>query len=119
VTPRPYTITLRYVSGEPTGLLIAKHTAWRGTALAFPRVLLADVRRDRDELKKPGVYMLSGDRRLYIGCSDAVGKRLSEHDTKTDTKKDLWNRAVVFVSETDKLNKGHVAYMEAELIRSL
>ena len=118
MTPRPYTITLQYPTGEPTGLLVAKHTLWRGVAVAFPRALLGDT-RDRAELNKPGVYVLSGDGRLYVGHSDAVGKRLSEHDTKHDTKKTFWNRAVVFVSETDKLNKAHGHYMEAELIRRL
>jgi hypothetical protein len=110
-----YTITLQVLSGDPAGTLIATRDRWKGIAIAVPRHQIEDVRKDREELNKPGVYMLSGQGRLYVGEADEVGHRLSQHKRG----KDWWDRAVVFVSATDEFSKGHIRHMEAELVGSL
>jgi hypothetical protein len=74
--------------------------------------------RSRDELSRPGVYVLVGPaegsrERIYVGEADVLSKRLDQHQAT----KDFWTRAVVFTSKDQNLNKAHVRYLEARLLR--
>lgn len=72
---------------------------------------------DIDELKKPAVYLLFGEKEdserpvVYIGETEDAYTRLKDHEDK----KDYWNEAVVFVSQDDHFNKAHVKYLEGRL----
>jgi hypothetical protein len=50
---------------------------------------------------------------LYIGEGDPIRPRLDSHHAQ----KDFWNRAVCFVAAPGQLNKAHVQFLEANLIR--
>ncbi len=50
---------------------------------------------------------------LYVGEGDPIRPRLESHYAQ----KDFWNRAVSFVAAPGQLNKAHVQFLEAHLIR--
>lgn len=91
-------------------------------ALVVPRASVAQAIRSREELKRTGVYILTGAdpdspgrTRIYVGEGDAVAVRISAH-TKDQTK-DFWEEVIVFISKDENLTKAHVRYVEARLIQ--
>jgi predicted type IV restriction endonuclease len=113
---QPATIKLFLVHGEPNGLRTAEISSWTGKAIACPRNKLTDLFA-REEIKKAGVYCLtgtdpnSGDPALYIGEAESVGKRLKGHSDK-----DYWVQVVAFISKDENLTKAHIKYLEGKLI---
>ena len=71
----------------------------------------------REEIDRPGVYILvgndteTGKAALYVGEAESVSKRIKGH-----SEKDFWNSAVVFVSKDANLTKAHSKYLEGKLI---
>ncbi|MEN2992545.1 MAG: GIY-YIG nuclease family protein [Bacteroidia bacterium] len=113
-----FSVRIFLPSGEPEGLRIIEKSNWTGKGLVFPRVLLQDPEfRKREELSRPGVYILWGPSessqlpRVYIGQSDDVIQRIDQQERQ----KDFWTHAVVFTSKDLNLNKAHVQYLEARL----
>ena len=112
-------IRLFLAEGVSDGLWIVEKSNWTGVGLMCPRASYPRA-RSRDELTRPGVYVLvgpsetGGDRsRVYIGEADVLSKRLDQHFAS----KDFWTRAMVFTSKDQNLNKAHVRYLEARLVR--
>jgi hypothetical protein len=116
--PRGFSVPIYIPSGNPEGLRIIEKSNWTGQGLVFPRAQFAEARR-RDELKRTGVYVLWGPGesgqlpRVYVGEGDSVLSRLEQHAQQ----KDFWTHAAVFVSKDQNLNKAHVKYLEARLVR--
>lgn len=114
----PFSLRIFVADGDPDGLRLVERTNWVGKAIVFPRALLPKIKQ-RDELSQTGVYLLLGPREdgegdmLYIGEGDPVRPRLESHYAQ----KDFWNRAVCFVATPGQLNKAHVQFLEANLIR--
>ncbi|MDS0794387.1 GIY-YIG nuclease family protein [Burkholderia pseudomultivorans] len=108
---RPFSLRIFVPSGDPTGILIATRDDGIGKATLFSRHLLGEV-KGRKDWSFPGVYLLVGQSKLYIGEGDPVGKRLEEHATK----KEFWNRALFFTAE-NRLNKAHIQHLESRLIK--
>jgi Domain of unknown function (DUF4357) len=113
------TVRVFLVDGEPGGVVTAEIMNWSGHALNAPRSKLADVLQ-RPESNRTGVYILIGDvfeigglRKIYIGESDNVGKRVSQH-SKSD-EKEFFERFCFFTSKDANLTKGHVRYLERRL----
>lgn len=48
----------------------------------------------------------------YIGESENVAQRLTNHDRK----KDFWSEAVIFTSKDENLTKAHIKYLESALV---
>lgn len=76
------------------------------------------LKRQREELSEPGVYLLLGDGaddssaiEMYIGETDNFSDRLTSHAQG----KDFWSQFVVFVSKDKNLTKAHVKYLEREI----
>lgn len=117
-TAKPFSLRIFVANGDPDGLRLVERSNWVGKAVVFPRALLPKL-KTRGELSQTGVYLLLGPREdgegdmLYIGEGDPVLPRLQDHFTK----KDFWNRAVCFVAAPGQLNKAHVQFLEANLIR--
>jgi hypothetical protein len=115
---KPFSLRIFVADGDPDGLRVVERSNWVGKALVFPRALLPRVKQ-RAELGQTGVYLLLGPREdgegemLYIGEGDPVRPRLESHYAQ----KDFWNRAVCFVAAPGQLNKAHVQFLEANLIR--
>ena len=116
--PKPFSLRIFVADGDPDGLRVVERSNWIGKALIFPRALLPNVKQ-REELGQTGVYLLLGPREdgqgemLYIGEGDPIRPRLESHHAQ----KDFWNRAVCFVAAPGQLNKAHVQFLEANLIR--
>lgn len=108
---RPFSIKLFAPSGDPNGVLVASRDDWPGRAVIYPRALAAEV-RTRKEYAQPGVYILVGNDKIYIGEGDPLGDRLNEHVKG----KDFWSKAVFFTAEGGRLNKAHVQYLESKLV---
>ncbi len=115
----PFTIRIFLPSGDPQGVRLIDRVGWTGLGLAFPKEKWAEV-RIRDELSRPGVYILVGHRNdddelptLYIGQGEEARTRIDAH---TGTK-DFWDRAVVFTSSNKFLNRAHISWLEHALIR--
>jgi hypothetical protein len=78
--------------------------------------------KGRQELSRPGVYVLTGyetdelgnERPVaYIGQTDNLRARIEGHDLK----KDFWGAAALFLSANDGLNRAHTTWLEWELIQ--
>ncbi len=114
----PFSLRIFVADGDPDGLRLVERSNWVGKALVFPRALLPQVKQ-RPELAQTGVYLLLGPREdgegdmLYIGEGDPIGPRLGSHYVQ----KDFWTRAVCLVATPGQLNKAHVQFLEANLIR--
>ena len=110
------TIKLFLPTGEATGIRTAEISNWTGKAIAGPRTEI-DKFLKRPELNSPGVYILigsdeSGDSRIYIGEAECVKNRLKQHKNK-----EFWVQVMAFISKDENLTKGHIKYLESELIK--
>lgn len=110
------TIKLFLAFGDPRRLRTAEISNWSGKAIAAPRTELAELLQ-RTELRKPGVYVLSGTHpdtgrpHAYVGEAEVIRDRLRQHGAK-----DFWVQAIVFVSKDENLTKAHIRYIEGRLI---
>lgn len=110
-------LTIYLSDGSPSGIRHVEIANWTGQAVASPRARLGELSK-WDETKKPGVYFLFENHsteignKIYIGESENVIKRVSEHDRG----KDFWNEVVIFTSKDENLTKAHVKYLESKLL---
>lgn len=111
-------IRIFLVDGSADGVWVVEKSNWTGKALAAPRTRYKELRA-RTDLDGPGVYVLVGPSesgvpplRIYIGETDDLPGRLDSHNSR----KDFWNRVIVFTSKDANLNKAHIRYLEARLI---
>lgn len=116
---RGRSLRLFLVDGSPNGVITAEVVNWTGHALLAPRSKLPEVLK-RGESQKTGVYFLLGDvteiggrRPVYIGESDNVGKRISQHAKSDD--KDFFERFCLITSKDQNLTKAHSRYLESRL----
>lgn len=113
----PYTIRIFVPDGDPEGVRIFEKMAWSGCGIAFPRLKWQEI-RSRTEFQLPGIYILVGLPSdddlptLYIGQAEGVRGRIDSHIQF----KDFWTWAIVFVSTTRALNRGHITWLEYALI---
>ena len=102
--------------GSPSGLRHVEIANWSGQAIASPRRRLTEL-KNWNEAQCPGVYFLlekhstDGRNSVYIGESENVFKRLTEHDRN----KDFWNEVIIFSSKDENLTKSHVKFLESRL----
>ncbi|TYC03117.1 MAG: GIY-YIG nuclease family protein [Kosmotoga sp.] len=114
---RPTWIRLLLVNGNPDGIRIVEKANWTGVAIVASRADFKEV-IERDELGRPGVYVLTGESKhgsplIYIGEADILYERLKQHNFC----KDFWTMFVAFTSSNEDLNKAHVRYLEARLVK--
>ena len=110
------TIKVFLPHGDAKLLRTAEISNWTGKAIAAPRSQF-EALLEREELLKPGIYMLtgsdpnSGKPMAYIGEAEVIKDRIKSH-----TNKDFWIQAIVFVSKDENLTKAHIRYLEGRLI---
>lgn len=110
------TISLFLPFGDANSLRTAEISNWSGKAVAAPRTEL-DHLLAREELDRPGVYILTGrdprtnDPHAYIGEAEVIRERIKQHKSK-----EFWVSAIVFVSKDENLTKAHVRHLESRLI---
>ena len=105
-------IELFFVDGTPDGMVTATIPfQWSGHVLVTRRTQLKEA-ISRDEAKRPGVYLLIGEKdgqtTLYVGETDELKTRLTQHAAS----KDWWDTAILITSNGEPLNKAHVRYLE-------
>ena len=115
-----FSVTIFVPAGDPEGIRVINKPNWIGKGIVFPRSLFDDEVRSREELKRPGVYVLwdaGGSGQLpsaYVGEAAVLLPRLDSHAKS----KDFWTHGVAFISKDQKsLNKAHVQYLEARLMQ--
>lgn len=115
-------VRLFLAEGTASGLLTAEIVNWTGHVLSGPRSRL-DAALRREELRRTGVYVLSGDAvsgdlpAVYVGEGDDISARLRQHAKMED--KDYWDRFIAVTSKDMNLTKAHVRYLEGRLITLL
>lgn len=115
---KAFSIRIFIPEGEPGGIRILEKWNWTGQGIAFPRTKFPQARQ-REELRRAGVYILwgpaeeSGLPTVYVGEGDVVLPRLDQHYRN----KDFWTQAIVFTSKDANLNKAHVQYIESRLVQ--
>jgi hypothetical protein len=109
-------IRIYLADGTPSGIRHVEIANWSGQAVYCPRSRFAELTK-WPEVNRPGVYFLfersnnDSENRVYVGESENVIKRLSDHDRQ----KDFWNELVVFTSKDENLTKSHIKYLESRL----
>lgn len=112
-------IELFLVSGDPSGLRMAKIVNWSGLAFAAYRSDIGDL-LNREELNQnPGVYFLMGNNEefettVYIGETENIAKRIRNH-----LNKEYWNQCIAFISGAGDINKAHARWLEASIYDDL
>ena len=115
---KAFSLRIFVVDGDPDGLRLVERSNWNGKAVVFPRAFLGRIKkREAREISQTGVYILigqsdNGEDMIYIGEGDPVGARLESHAQS----KDFWHKAVFFIG-VGQLNKAHVQFLEARLIK--
>jgi hypothetical protein len=117
----PFTLRIFVPSGDPEGVRILERMNWTGRGIVLPRDRWPEV-KSRPEVAQPGVYVLTGyevdelgsDRLVsYIGQTDSLKARIESHVAQLE----WWDRAALFLSGNDGLNRAHTTWIEWELIR--
>lgn len=114
------TIQLFLADGTPSGLTIATMHGWTGSVLVARNQTLPKL-LNRPECKRTGIYILFGQdptdeskSRVYIGEADAIEDRLPK---SAEERGDFWQTVAVITTSDESLTKGHVRFLEAELIK--
>ncbi len=113
-----YTIRMFMPSGSPTSLKIIDKMNWTGLGIEVSREDWP-IHRNREVFSRSGIYILTGFEKddlptIYIGQGDTISNRLEWHWKN----KDFWNRALVFVSSNNSLNRAHITWLEWALIQT-
>ncbi|MCW8091335.1 GIY-YIG nuclease family protein [Alteromonas sp. ASW11-130] len=114
---KPYTIRLFVPSGNPSSLKIIDKMNWTGKGIEVSRDAWTTY-RNRKEFLQTGIYILIGYEQsddiptVYVGQGDGVKSRIESHYSK----KPFWDKAIVFISSNDGLNRGHITWIEWALI---
>jgi len=107
------TIQIVLTDGSPQGIRIAEIENRSLVAIAVPRHRFKEAVK-REELHKPGLYFLFGSPAdenkpmAYVGEAEPCHERLKNHHLN----KEFWNVALAVTSQTDKLNKTKIRYLE-------
>jgi len=116
---RPYSISINAITGNSEGVLLVQKSNWSGLGIVFSR---SDLKLAfKQGLARTGIYLLFGEDPdetsnflTYIGQSENVGNRLSQHIRSEN--KDFWQKTVVFVSDSPVINRAHVSFIESQLV---
>ena len=109
MTKKPKTIITYLIDGLPNGFKTLSILNKTCKSLIIPRSAMDKI-KDREELSQPSLYFLLNDdeNKIYIGESENFIKRIKAHERK----KDFWNLAITFHSQTNDLTKADVKYLE-------
>ncbi len=119
----PFSIRIFAPNGESDFLKIDRF-GWSGKVIAFPRNKWSEISSHDREFDQSGVYILIGNddeadvedaevSKIYVGQGGVVHGRIDKHIEE----KSFWHRGVVFISTGDILNRAHITWLEAQLIK--
>ncbi|MDP8099372.1 GIY-YIG nuclease family protein [Pasteurella atlantica] len=106
------TIITHFLEGTPKGIQSVQISNKTIMGFVIPRVALKKAQEIDELIGSPSLYILIGEGKnaepqAYIGQTDDFLARIIDHNQK----KDFWNKALVFISQT-VLNKAEVLYLE-------
>ena len=110
-------IRIFLADGTFGGIRHAEIVNWTGQAIYCPRVSIAKLAQWEESIR-PGVYFLFGDDpdgggdAAYIGEAENVYARIVQQVKA----KEFWNEVIFFTSKDENLTKGHIKYLEAQLV---
>ncbi len=120
----PFTISLFVPDGNPENILIVDRLNWTGLGIKFAKGQWLYANK-RAEFSKPGIYILireEGEKDqkngllllpyLYIGQAEKLRNRISTHNKQKE-----WDWGMAFISSNDRLNRGHLMWLEYALIQ--
>lgn len=115
----PKQLRLFLTSGDARGIRYAELVNWTGQAFSCPKNLLGDLKQ-WPETQRPGVYVLfgldkDGHAIAYIGESEDVFARMAAHKSSPPISEIV--EVLIFTSKDDNLTKGHVAFLEEQLVK--
>lgn len=117
---RPKTVQIFLPDGNARSVRIAEITSRTIQAVQIPRQKLG-VAKEREEVRRVGVYFLFGDvgdddskPPAYVGEAENCFDRLAGHHQK----KDFWTTAVTITSKTRSFTKAHARRLEYDCIRT-
>jgi hypothetical protein len=116
---RGFSVSIHVVNGAPEGLWTVTKSNWDGLGLRCTRPLFKEFHA-RPELARAGIYLLVGETetgtpRMYIGEAESLSNRLANHHA--DKNRTWWTHFVAFTRKDESMNKAHVRYLEARLVR--
>jgi len=118
MTRKSFSVRIFLQDGSADGVKIVSRSKWSGRGLVIPRSALA-AELDRDELKDPGVYLLTGpaaaaDRQsLFIDAADPVCDGLAQHCAEEQS----WSTAIIFTCKENRLSYVQCRFIAARLLQ--
>lgn len=111
---KPKNLKFFLIDGDMDGTVRCELGNSNIVAYKIPKIALKEC-KDREEIKYAGVYILFGDEdgepHAYIGETENIYKRLSQHVTN----KDFWNESIIFIRSDNSFNRGNIKYLESYL----
>lgn len=106
------TITTYLIDENPQGSQYSFISNRTCKMYLIPRANIALV-NEREELQRPAFYILIGenerlDPKAYLGETENFKDRVKDHDSK----KDFWQKALIFISKDGDITKADVQYLE-------
>lgn len=110
------TITTYLIDGDPKGVQYVFISNKICQMYVIPRSKLS-ILNERQELQTPAFYILLGEDdstkpKAYIGETENFRERVKEHDSK----KDFWQKALLFISKDAAMTKADVQFLEHKAI---
>lgn len=110
------TITTYLIDGDPKGTQYVFISNKICQMYVIPRSNLS-ILNDRSELQTPAFYILLGEDeatkpKAYIGETENFRERVKDHDSK----KEFWQKALIFIAKDAAMTKADVQYLEHKAI---
>ena len=110
------TITTYLIDGDPKGTQYVFISNKICQMYIIPRSNLA-ILNERSELRTPAFYILLGEDeatkpKAYIGETENFRERVKDHDSK----KEFWQKALIFIAKDAAMTKADVQYLEHKAI---
>lgn len=111
------TITTYLIDGDPKGTQYVFISNKICQMYIIPRSNLA-ILNEREELWTPSFYILLGEDeatkpKAYIGETENFRERVKDHDSK----KEFWQKALIFIAKDAAMTKSDVQYLEHKAIK--
>lgn len=110
------TVTTYLIDGDPKGTQYSFISNKICQMFVVPRSNLSYL-NEQEKLQKPAFYILIGEDesikpQAYIGETENFKERVKDHDSK----KEFWQKALIFVSKDEDMTKADVQYLEYKAI---
>ncbi len=107
------TIITHLLEGSPKGIQSLQISNKNIMSFVIPRAELKKAKQLEELEASPCLYILIEESeeinpKAYIGQTEDFLSRVNDHTQK----KDFWDKAIIFISQANTLNKGYTSYLE-------